>query len=298
MASQVTDDVATPVDPAHVESAPVDPADLALVDRLWRSGTSATAVSPSSRHDLGLLQRFLTAGDTSVVAPLLRRHRVATWRLTATITMDLDRAAAAVEAAWREVFAAETAPVSTRSNPRAWLFEITRRHGLAFGAARGIDLDAEVARVPFDQTGDIGLLASSFALLDEAARTAVWLHTVEGFDDVDIAHVLGLNRLETHELIDGAMADLRVTAVRAQLAAGTERCLPTLRLFLDYLDEELTADDEHDLLVHLSRCRRCAARMDAVEAPGLSLVNRVLTPPAALTSELGRLVASVPEPAR
>jgi len=300
MASQTMADVAAGADPVPADLAPVDPAELALVDRLRRSGTSATAVSPSSRDDLGLLQRFLTADDTSVVAPLLRRHRVATWRLAATITMDMGRAEAAVEAAWREVLVAETAPVSTRSNPRAWLFEITRRHALAAGAAPGteLDLDADLADTPFDQTGDIGLLASSFALLDEVARTAVWLHTVEGFDDVDTAHVLGLNRLETHELIDGAMADLRVTAVRAQLAAGTERCTPTLRLFLDYLDDELGADDERDLLVHLSRCRRCAARMDAVEAPGLSLVDRVLAPPAALTHGLHHLVASIPEPAR
>lgn len=300
MASQTIADVTPGADPVLADPAPVDPAELALVDRLWRSGTSATAVSPSSRDDLGLLQRFLTADDTSVVAPLLRRHRVATWRLAAAITMDVDRAATAVEAAWHEVLGAETAPVSTRSNPRAWLFEITRRHALAVGAARGmeLDLDADLADVPFDQTGDIGLLASSFALLDEVARTAVWLHTVEGFDDVDIAHVLQLNRLETHDLIDGAGADLRVTAVRAQLAAGTERCTPTLRLFLDYLDDDLSTDDEHDLLIHLSRCRRCAARMDAVEAPGLSLVDRVLAPPLALTTELRHLVTFAHEPAR
>ncbi len=115
------------------------------------------------------------------------------------------------------------------------------------------------------------------------ARSAVWLHTVEAFDDADIAHVLGLNRLETHALIDSAMADLRVGAVRAQLAAGTERCMPALRRFLGYLDEELGIEDEHELLLHLSRCRRCAARMDALEAPGLSLVDRVVAPPPSLT---------------
>lgn len=267
------------------EACPVEEAELALVDRLWRSGTSATAISPSSRNDLGLLQRFLTADDTSVIGPLLRQHRVATWRLAAAITMDSDRAETAVRAAWHEVLAAEASPVSTRANPRAWLFEITRRHALRAGAApgMGLDLDADIAEVPFDQTGDIGLIAASFALLDEVARTAVWLHTVEAFDDVDIAHVLGLNRLETHALIDGAMADLRVGAVRAQIAAGTERCMPALRRFLGYLDEELGVDDEHDLLVHLGRCRRCAARMDALEAPGLSLVDRVVAPPPSLT---------------
>ncbi len=162
---------------------------------------------------------------------------------------------------------------------------------MALGAAPGteLDLDADIAEVPFDQTGDVGLLAASFSLLDEPDRTAVWLHTVEGFDDVDIAHVLDRRRLETHDLIDDAMADLRVAAVRAQLAAGTERCRPTLRHFLGYLDEDLDPEAERDLLEHLSRCRRCAARMDAVEAPGLSMVDRVLAPPATLTERLRHL---------
>ncbi len=273
------------------DTAEIEPAEVALVDRLWRSGTSATAVSPTTRDDLALLQRFLTCDDRAVVVPLLRRHRVATWRLAAAVTMDVTRAEAAVEAAWREVLDGTGEPISTWSNPRAWLFQITRRHAVSLGAAPGteLDLDADIADVPFDQTGDIGLLAASFSLLDEAARTAVWLHTVEGFDDVDIAHVLGLRRLETHDLIDGAMADLRVSAVRAQLATCGERCRPALRHFLGYLDEDLDPETERDLLEHLSRCRRCAARMDAVEAPGLSLVDRVLAPPTGLTRRLREL---------
>jgi hypothetical protein len=188
-------------------------------------------------------------------------------------------------------------PVSTWGNPRAWLFEITRRHAVSLGAAPGTTLErtADISEVPFDQTGDIGLLAASFALLDEPARTAVWLHTVEGFDDVDAAHVLGRRRLETHDLIDEAMADLRVGAVRGQLDAAGDRCAPALRLFLGYLDEDLQAADEEDLLLHLSRCRRCAARMDAVEAPGLSLVDRVLDPPAPLTDLLRQLARTLPD---
>ena len=270
------------------DTTPIEPAEVALVDRLWRSGTSATAVSPTTRGDLALLQRFLSRDDHAAVVPLLRRHRVATWRLAAAVTMDVSRAETAVEAAWREVLDGAGEPISTWANPRAWLFQITRRHAVALGAAPGteLDLDADIADVPFDQTGDVGLLAASFSLLDEAARTAVWLHTVEGFDDVDIAHVLGLRRLETHELIDGAMADLRVSAVRAQLVAGGDRCRPYLRHFLGYLDEDLEPEAERDLLEHLGRCRRCAARMDAVEGPGLSLVDRVLAPSPALTERL------------
>jgi DNA-directed RNA polymerase specialized sigma24 family protein len=274
--------------------APADRDDLALVERLWRSGSSATAVSPSTRGDLVLLQRFLTANDRRAAVSLLRRHLVATWRLAAVVTMDVATAVAAVEAAWDEVLHGH-APISVQSNPRAWLFAVTRRHAIALGAAPGTDLhlDADTARVPFDQTGDIGLLAASFSLLDEVARTAVWLHTVEGFDDVDIAHVIGLERLETHELVDGAMGDLRVGAVRGQLAASDARCEPTLRMFLAYLDDDLAVDDEGDLLLHLRRCRRCSARLDAVEAPGLSLVDRVLDPPAPLTDQLRRLVDPV-----
>ena len=285
-------------DPAvDIEAAPIEHEELALVDRLWRSGTSATAVSPSTREDLELLQRLLTADDRTTVVPLLRRHRVATWRLAAAITMDVTAAEIAVEQAWREVLDGDRAPVSTWANPRAWLFEITRRHALARGAAPGEALDrrGDSSEVPFDQTGDIGFLAASFSLLDEVARTAVWLHTVEGFDDVDVAHVLGRNRLETHDLIDEAMGDLRVSAVRAQLDATGERCAPALERFLGYLDEDLGSDDEHDLLLHLSRCRRCAARMDAVEAPGLSLVDRVLDPPAPLTDLLRQLARATPE---
>ena len=45
------------------EETPLDRDELILVDRLWRSGTSATAVSPSTRRDLGLLQRFLSLDD-------------------------------------------------------------------------------------------------------------------------------------------------------------------------------------------------------------------------------------------
>ncbi len=141
------------------------------------------------------------------------------------------------------MLAGDGAPISTWSNPRAWLFAITRRHALGAGAAPGgrLDLDADVAAVPFDQTGDIGLLAASFALLDEPSRTAVWLHTVEGFDDVDIAHVLGRPRLETHDLVDTVTAALRVQAVRGQIAAANDRCRPWVGRFLDYLDDAFGA---------------------------------------------------------
>jgi hypothetical protein len=182
----------------------------------------------------------------------------------------------------------------TGTSARAWLFAVTRRHALAAGAP-GTDLvlDRDAASLPFDHTGDVGLLAASFTLLDEVARTAVWLHAVEGMDDVDVAHVLGLDRLETHDLIDGAMADLRVGAARGQLAAAGDRCRPALERFLPYLDEDLDADDEAELLLHLSRCRRCAARLDALEVPGLTLVDRVLDPPATLTSRLVELAGPV-----
>ena len=275
------------------EEAPLDRDELILVDRLWRSGTSATAVSPSTRRDLGLLQRFLSLDDRKVLVPLLRRHRVATWRLACAITLDVDTAAVVVEDAWREVLSGDGAPIGTWSNPRAWLFEVVRRHGLAHGAAPGVvlDLDADITMFPLDQAGDVGLLAASFSLLDEAARTAVWLHAVEGFDDVDTAFVLGLNRLETHDLIDGAMADLRVAAVRGQLLAAADACRPALELVLGYLDEDLDHDTEQRLLAHVSDCRACSARLDAVEAPGLSLVDRVLAPPAELTDRLRRLAA-------
>ena len=276
------------------EDTPPASEEVALVDRLWRSGTSATAVSPSSRDDLLLLQRFLSFDDREAVIPLLRRHRVATWRLAAVVTMDVGAAAEAAEAAWREVIDGEDDPISTRANPRAWLLAITRRHALAQGAAPGgvLDVDADTALVPFDQTGDVGLLAASFSLLDEAARTAVWLHTVEGFDDVDVAHVLGRERWETHELIESAMADLRVGAVRGQLADAAERCHASLGHFLGYLDEDLDPDAERALFAHLTGCRRCSARLDAVEAPGLTLVDRVLDPPMDLTVTLRQLVAA------
>ena len=276
------------------EGAPLDEDQLALVDRLWRSGTSATAVSPSTRGDLALLQRLLAADDRSVVAPLLRRHLVATWRLAAVVTMDAERAEAAVRQAWQEILDGDSEPISTRANARAWLFAVVRRHALAQGAAPGteLDLDATTARVPFDETGDIGLLAASLSILDEAARTAIWLHAVEGFDDADVAHVVGLDRLETHDLIDGAMVDLRVGAVRGQLASSGERCQPVVHSFAGYLDEDLDPDEEAALLVHLRRCRRCAARLDALEVPGLSLVDRVLDPPKELTAELQRLATT------
>lgn len=276
------------------DSDAVDRAELRLVERLWRSGTSATAVSPSTRDDLGLLQRFLSLDDRTAVVPLLRRHRVATWRLAAAITLDVDTAELVVEEAWREVLHGDGAPIGTWSNARAWLFEVVRRHALAHGAAPGVelDLDADITTFPLDQTGDIGLLAASFSLLDEVARTAVWLHTVEGFDDVDIAFVLGLRRLETHHLINGAMADLREGALRGQLRATDDEHRPTLERFLGYLDEELTVDDERDLLAHLRECRGCAARMDALEAPGLSLVDRVLAPSPALTDRLRRMISA------
>lgn len=268
-------------------------AELRLVERLWRSGTSATAVSPSTRDDLGLLQRFLSLDDRQAVVPLLRRHRVATWRLAATITLDVQTAERVVEDAWREVLVGEGAPIGTWSNPRAWLFEVVRRHALLHGAAPGVevDLDADVSTFPLDQTGDVGLLAASLSLLDEVARTAVWLHTVEGFDDVDVAFVLGLRRLETHHLINGAMAELREGAVGGQLRAADAGCRPTLERFLGYLDEQLPADDEQALLGHLRDCRTCAARMDAVEAPGLSLVDRVLNPSSSLTDRLRQLLS-------
>ena len=278
---------------AELDEVPLGRDEMILVDRLWRSGTSATAVSPSTRRDLGLLQRFLSLDDRGAVVPLLRRHRVATWRLACAITLDVDTAEIVVEDAWREVLHGDGAPIGTWSNPRAWLFEVVRRHGLRHGAAPGVelDLDADITMFPLDQAGDIGLLAASFSLLDEVARTAVWLHAVEGFDDVDTAFVLGLRRLETHDLIDGAMADLRIAAVRGQLLAAGARCQPALDRFLGYLDEDLGRDDEQELLVHLSRCRKCAARLDAVEGPGLSLVDRVLAPPAPLTDRLRQLVA-------
>ena len=276
------------------EGRPPGSDEVALVDRLWRSGTSATAVSPSSRDDLFLLQRFLSFDDRDAVIPLLRRHRVATWRLAAVVTMDMDAAAAAAEAAWREVVDGEDEPISTRANPRAWLLRITRRHALARGAAPGtvLDLGAGTTRVPFDQTGDIGLLAASFALLDEVARTAVWLHTVEGFDGADVAHVVGLDRSETHQLIGSAMAELRVGAVRGQLGAAADGCHASLGHFLGYLDEDLDRGAEQALFAHLTGCRRCSARLDAVEAPGLTLVDRVLDPPMDLTVALRQLVAA------
>jgi DNA-directed RNA polymerase specialized sigma24 family protein len=274
------------------EIAPPAHEDVALVDRLWRSGTSATAASPSSRDDLALLQRFLSFDDREAAVPLLRRHRVATWRLAAVVTMDVAKAAAAVEAAWREIIDGQNDPISTRSNPRAWLLAITRRHALAVGAAPGTDLDLDAhSDVPFDQTGDVGLLAASFTLLDEPARTAVWLHAVEGLDDVDVAHVLDRPAAATGKLLATAMADLRVGAVRGQLASTTERCQPTLRSFLGYLDDDLDVEAEHDLLVHLRRCRRCSARLDAVETPGLTLVDRTLDPPMELTATLRELVS-------
>lgn len=279
---------------AEADELPLDRDELILVDRLWRSGTSATAVSPSTRRDLRLLQRFLSLDDREAVVPLLRRHRVATWRLACAITLDVETAEIVVENAWREVLEGEGAPIGTWSNPRAWLFEVIRRHGLEHGAAPGVELDleADITVFPLDQTGDTGLLAAAFSLLDEVARTAVWLHAVEGFDDVDTAFVLGLRRLETHDLIDGAMAELRVTAVRGQLRAATDACRPALETFLGYLDEDLTHEAEQGLLAHVRSCRRCAARLDAVEAPGLSLVDRVLAPPAPLTDRLRRLVAA------
>jgi DNA-directed RNA polymerase specialized sigma24 family protein len=288
----------TTTDELVADEQPLDRDELILVDRLWRSGTSATAVSPSTRRDLSLLQRFLSLDDRKAVVPLLRRHRVATWRLACAITLDVDSAEAVVEAAWREVLSGDGAPIGTWSNLRAWLFEVVRRHGLRHGAAPGVelDLDADISMFPLDQAGDLGLLAASFSLLDEAARTAVWLHAVEGFDDVDAAFVLGLRRLETHELIDGAMADLRVAAVRGQLLAADDRCRASLQKVLGYLDEDLSSADETDLLDHVRVCRRCAARLDAVEAPGLSLVDRVLAPPPELTDRLRRMVAS-PDPA-
>lgn len=277
------------------EFEPLDRQDLLLVDRLWRSGTSAVATSPGSHDDALLLQRLLSHDDHGALRPLLRRHRVATWRLAATVTLDVERAETAVELAWREVLAgSRETPEIPWANPRAWLFDVTRRHAIEAGAAPGVvlDLDADISKFPFDQTGDIGLLAASLSLLDEVARTAVWLHTVEGFDDVDIASVLHLNRLETHELIDGAMAELRVDAVTAQIAAAAESCRAPLRLSLGYLEETLSGDDESDLLAHLRQCRKCAARMDAVEAPGLSLVDRVLAPRPELTDRLRALLSA------
>lgn len=277
----------------RVADAPLGRDELILVDRLWRTATSAAAVSPSTREDLQLLQRFLSLGDRGAAVPLLRRHRVATWRLACAITLDVDTAEVVVEHAWREVLEGAGDPMGTWSNPRAWLFAVVRRHGLAQGAAPGVevDLDADITAFPLDQAGDAGLLAASFSLLDEVARTAVWLHAVEGMDDVDTANVLGLQRLETHDLIDGAMTELRVCAVRGQRRAAPARCRPALHKVLGYLDDDLARADEADLVLHLERCRRCAARLDAVETPGLSLVDRVLAPPEALTGRLRQLVA-------
>lgn len=271
----------------------VDAGDLALVDRLWRSGTSATAISPTARHDLGTLQRFLSLDDLSVVTPLLRRHRVATWRLATAITLDVDTAAAVVEDAWDEILSGKGELGGSWTNPRAWISEVVRRHGLRHGAALGteVSVDADITTFPLDQTGDVGLVAASFCLLDEVARTAVWLHAVDGLDDVDIAFVLGLPRLVTHELINDAMADLRAGALRAQRRAAPVSCRPTISSFALYLDHELDDDAEAEMVEHLGACRRCAARLDALEVPGLSLVDRVQTPPLALIERLHDAVA-------
>jgi DNA-directed RNA polymerase specialized sigma24 family protein len=276
------------------DEALIPAADIRLVDRLWRSGISATAVSPSSRDDLALLQRFLGRNDRGAIVPLLRRHRVATWRLAVAVTMDTDRTAAAVEAAWTEIIDGRHEPISTRANARAWLFAITRRHAVEVGAAPGaqLDLDGDGAPIPLDQTGDIGCVAASFCLLDEPARTAVWLHAVEGFDEADTAHVLGLDRQETREVTELGMRTLRMVAMRAQMSSTGDRCRSVLRHLPDYVADLLDPRTEHELLVHLGRCRRCSTRLDAIEAPGLSLVDRVLAPPTELTNRLRDLAST------
>lgn len=268
-----------------------EPEELALVERLWRSGSSATAVSPSTRGDHRLLTQLLTTDDRSSSVALLRRHRVATWRFASVVTLDIVRADAAVEAAWRELLGEQPTPIGTWTNPRAWLFGTTRRHALAQGPTPcdGADLDADATALPFDPTGDIALLAASFCLLDEPARTAVWLHAVEGFEAGDIGHVLGIERRDAAELTAGAMEELRAAALRGLRSVTGARCGVVVDAVAAYLDETIDRDDERTLLTHLSRCRRCAARVDALEAPGLSLIDRVLAPPAALTARLREL---------
>lgn len=270
-----------------------EPDELALVERLWRSGSSATAVSPSTRNDHRLLTQLLTTDDRSSSVPMLRRHRVATWRLASVVTLDVDRADSAVEAAWQELLGEQPTDIGTWTNPRAWLFATTRRHALAQGPTPcdGLDLSADTSALPFDSTGDIALLAASLCLLDEPARTSVWLHAVEGFEADDIGHVLGINRIDAAELTVGAMDELRTAAMQGMRSTAGARCDAVLGSFADYLDESIDSDDERALLTHLQRCRRCAARLDAMEAPGLSLIDRVLAPPTALTARLRELTS-------
>lgn len=276
----------------EVEQEP-DQEELALVERLWRSGSSATAISPSTRNDDTLLTRLLTSRDRTAAVPMLRRHRVATWRFAAVVTLDVTRADAAVEATWRELLGEGVTPIGTWTNPRAWLFATARRHALDLGAAPGTELDLDdTAAMPFDPTGDVALMAASLCLLEEPARSAVWLHSVEGLSDPDIAFVLDIERMDANHLVDEAMADLRISALRGQRAVATARCQPALDAFAPYLDQTLDVSEERDLLDHVGRCRRCAARLDALEAPGLSLIDRVLAPPAGLTARLRELAAA------
>lgn len=271
-----------------------EPEELALVERLWRSGSSAAAVSPSTRNDHRLLALLLTSDDRSPAIPMLRRHRVATWRYAAVVTLDVSSADAAVEAMWQELLGEQHTDIGQWTNPRAWLFAVTRRHaraGRPTPDGTAIDLDADTSTMPFDPTGDIALLAASFSLLDEPARTAVWLHAVEGFDDSDVAHVLDISALDAHDLVERAMDELRDGSLQAMQATANARCAPVLEAFNSYLDLTIDADDEAALVTHVNRCRRCSARLDAVEAPGLSLIDRVLAPPPALTSRLRTLAS-------
>lgn len=277
----------------HDETAP-EPEELALVERLWRSGTSAVAVSPSTREDHRILTRLLTSDDRSQAVPMLRRHRVATWRYASVVTLHVGRADAAVEATWRELLGEQGTVIGRWTNLRAWLFGVTRRHARDTETPAGddLDLDADTSAMPFDPTGDIALLAAAFSLLDEPARTAVWLHAVEGFDDSDVAHVLDISVLDAHDLTEAAMGELHDGAVRGMRSTASARCAPVIEAFDSYLDLSLDADDEIALLAHLDRCRRCSARLDAVEAPGLSLIDRVLAPPTTLTARLRSLAAA------
>lgn len=274
------------------EATAAAPEEIALVERLWRSGSSAVAISPSTRQDHRLLTLLLTTDDRSPAIPMLRRHRVATWRFAAAMTLDNHRADEAVEATWRRMLVDDPGDLGKWTNPRARLFAETRAIARQGEPIDGVDIDLDTdADVPFDPTGDIALLGASFCLLDEPARTAVWLHAVEEFDDADIAYVLGILPLEAHRLVEGAMHELRSAALRGMRTTSRQRCAKAVELFEPYLDLSIEDHEEEALLAHLSRCRRCSARVDALEAPGLSLIDRVMAPPAALTSRLRALAA-------
>lgn len=294
----VTDTAATAADAGvlgevpEVDETPLDRREVQLVDRLWRSGTSAVGQSRTVGDDFSLVRR-LTVDDSRAAFPLLRRHRLSSWRLAAVVCLDVSRAEAATEATWSRIFAEPDGIMANGAHPRAWVLAETRRAALEVGAAPGgtVDVDADITRFPFDHTGDIGHLVASMSLLDEPSRTAVWLQAVEGLPIHDVAHVLRVgDTIEDVEaaqsLVDDAVGSLLVGALRAQQSAGADRCQDALDQFPNYLDHDLDRRAEIDLLTHLRRCRRCAARLDALEAPGLSLVDRVVRPPLALAARL------------